>query len=197
MKKILITFVLFAASLSAAYSQFTKIGGGISYGTGFHYNKESGAFAVLYRSPFAGIFLNGIYEFNLPLHIAPSFTYFFPRTNSYAYAVGNITERTRVSSMMFDINGHYVINSLDRFEFYGLAGIDITFAHIKWIGSDSKESDNVFGLNLGAGTYIKLTNQFDLSCEAKYLISKYSQFMINVGVLVNIDWLSKHENTGL
>lgn len=197
MKKILITFVLFAAFLSAAYPQFTKIGGGISYGTGFHYNNITGIASELYRSPFAGIFVTGIYELNLPIHISPSFTYFIPRNNSYKSAVSNFTERTRVSSMMFDINGHYVFNSLDRFEFYGLAGLDITFAHIKMITLNSKESDNVFGLNLGAGTYIKLTDQFDFSCEAKYLISRYDQFMINVGVLINIDWLIKHENTGL
>jgi opacity protein-like surface antigen len=196
MKKILITFILVVASVSAAYPQFTKIGGGITYGTGFHFNNITGVGADSYRSPFAGIFLTGIYEFNLPIHIAPSFTYFLPRTNTLTFATG-AESKSRVSSMMFDINGHYVFNSLDRFEFYGLAGLDITFAHIKWIGSDSKESDNVFGLNLGAGTYIKLTDQFDLSCEAKYLLSKYSQFMINVGVLINIDWLLKHENTGL
>ena len=30
--------------------------------------------------------------------------------------------KTTVNTMMFDINGHYVFNSLDQFEFYGLAG---------------------------------------------------------------------------
>lgn len=197
MKRILVSLILVAVSIPAVYPQFTKIGGGITYGTGFHYNNMTGIASNLYRSPFAGIFLTGIYELNLPIHISPSFTYFLPRNNSYTPATANIPERTRVSSMMFDINGHYVFNSLERFEFYGLLGLDITFAHIKWIGSASKESDNVFGLNLGAGTYIKLTDQFDLSCEAKYLISRYHQFMINMGVLINIDWLIKHENTGI
>jgi opacity protein-like surface antigen len=194
MKKIIITFILVVASFSAAYSQFTKIGGGITYGTGYRYNNTPG---IQYRSPFAGIFVTGIYELNLPVHISPSFTYFLPRNNSYTPATANIPEKTRVSSMMFDINGHYVFNSLDRFEFYALAGLDITFAHMKWLVDNSKYSDNAFGLNLGAGTYIKLTDQFDLTCEAKYLISRYHQFMINAGVLINLDWLIKHENTGL
>ena len=44
---------------------------------------------------------------------------------------------------------------------------------------------------------MKLTDQFDLYLEAKYIISKYGQFMLNAGILINIDWLKKHENTGI
>lgn len=97
--------------------------------------------------------------------------------------------------MMFDINGHYVFNTLSRFEFYALSGLDITFTHLKFLEGNSKESDNALGLNLGAGTCMKLADQFDLSLEIKYLLSKYQQFMVNAGVLINIDWLKKHEAT--
>lgn len=195
MKKMLLLMLVAVMAFPALNAQFTKIGAGLTYGTGFHYDNTTGITSNLYRSPFAGIFVTGIYELNLPIHIAPSFTYFLPRNNSYSTAVGNITERTRVSSMMFDINGHYVINSLDRFEFYALAGLDITFARIKWLVDNSKYSDNALGLNLGAGTYMKLSDQFDLYIEAKYIVSKYDQFMINAGILINIDWLKKHEDT--
>jgi opacity protein-like surface antigen len=175
--------------------QFTKIGGGLTYGTGFHFNNETGVLADLHRSPFAGIFVTGIYELTLPVHIAPSFTYFIPRTNKSAIATN--AQNTRVSAMMFDLNGHYVFNSLDRFEFYGLAGLNITFAKIKWIGITSTGTDNAVGLNLGAGTYMKMTEQLDLLVEAKYIVSKYDQFMLNVGVLLNLQWLSKNENPGI
>jgi opacity protein-like surface antigen len=149
----------------------------------------------MHRGPFAGIFLTGIYELNLPFHLAPSFTYFLPRTNKPSQIYYG--EGTRVSEMMFDLNAHYVFNSLDRFELYGLAGIDITFARIKWIGTSSSGSDNALGLNIGAGTYMKMTEQFDLYGEVKYIISKYDQLMVNVGILVNIDWLKKNENPGI
>jgi outer membrane immunogenic protein len=196
MKKLVLTFLFVITSLSASNAQFTKVGGGLTYGTGFHYNNETtGSFADLHRSPFAGIFLTGIYELNLPIHISPSFTYFLPRTNENS--LQTFSEKTRVSSMMFDFNGHYVFNSLDKFEFYGLAGLNITFAKIKWIGTTSKDSDNAFGLNLGAGTYMKMTEQFDLYGEIKYILGKYDQLMVNVGILVNVDWLKKHENSGL
>jgi len=102
---------------------------------------------------------------------------------------------------MLDLNGHYVFNSLDRIEFYGLAGIDILLSFKRDVSSITgapdevfKEKDNGFGLNLGAGSYIMLTDQIDLSVEAKYLLSKYSQFMVSAGVLINLQWLSRHEN---
>jgi opacity protein-like surface antigen len=197
MKKFLLLMLVAVMAFPELNAQFTEVGGGLTYGTGFHFNKTTGIGSDLYRSPNAGIYLTCIYKANLKIQIIPSFTYFLPRTNSYTYAASNLTDKTRVSSMMFDINGHYIFNTLDRFEFYGLAGLDIELAHIKWVGTVSKESDNVFGLNLGAGTYFKLTDQFDIFAEAKYIVSKYHQFMVNAGVLINIDWLKKHENTGI
>jgi len=198
MKKISIFFILVILAISVANGQFTKFGGGLTYGTGFHFNNVTTPQyeADLHRGPFAGIFLTGIYELNLPFHIAPSFTYFLPRTNKSTQATS--AESTRVSAMMFDLNGHYVFNSLDRFEFYGLAGLNMTFAKIKWLGTNqSSGSDNALGLNVGAGTYMKITEQFDIYGEAKYIFSKYDQFMLNVGLLLNIDWMKKHENSDM
>jgi opacity protein-like surface antigen len=106
---------------------------------------------------------------------------------------------------MIDLNGHYVFNSLDRFEFYGLAGMNILLAWKKdkftVTGSapfeeTTKESDTAIGLNLGAGTYIKMAEQIDLNVEIKYLVSRYNQLMINAGVLINFQWLAKNERTG-
>jgi hypothetical protein len=42
---------------------------------------------------------------------------------------------------------------------------------------------------------MKLTEQFDIYAEAKYILGKYDQFMLNAGILINLDWLIKHENT--
>jgi opacity protein-like surface antigen len=197
MTKINTIILLAILTSSFANAQFTKIGGGLTYGTGFHFNNVTTPQdeADLHRGPFAGIFLTGIYELNRPIHIAPSLTYFLPRTNKPTQAFGG--EGTRVSEMMFDLNGHYVFNSLDRFEFYGLAGLNITFARIKWIGTPSGNSDNAIGLNLGVGTYMKMTEQLDLFVEGKYIVSKYDQFMLNIGVLINLDWLKKNENPGI
>lgn len=193
MKKVIVSLLFLLLTTSFLNAQFTKVGGGAGFTTGylFHemdydYNKSGHIFASL----------KGIYEITVPIHVSPSFTMFVP------HIYKQFEQKTTVNTMMFDINGHYVFNSLDKMEFYALAGLDIilAFKKEKWTGTTSstyKESDNAFGLNVGAGTYFKLTEQFDIYGEAKYVVSKYDQFMFNVGVLINIDWLIKHENTAL
>ena len=194
MKRFIVTFVFFTSLLFITNGQFTKVGGGLALSSGFNFHEQpwdankSGIIALSFK---------GIYEITVPLHIAPSFTIFYPHITKEEFS------KTSVSSMMFDINGHYVVNSLDQFEFYGLAGLDILFAKKKETFDDSeglpdyKERDNALGLNLGVGTYMKITEQFDIYGEAKYIFSKYNQFMVNAGLLINIDWLKKHENSGI
>ena len=190
MKKFTLFSLVLIFSISIVSAQFTKIGGGPGFTSGYYfhdakydYNKSGNIF----------VSAKGIYEISLPLHISPSVTFFIPHVYKF------MDEKTTVNTMMVDINGHYVFNSLDQFEFYGLAGLDVMLAwkKAKYTSNTFKESDNALGLNLGLGTYMKITEQFDLYAEAKYLLSKYSQFMLNAGILINIDWLSKNEETGL
>jgi len=191
MKKINIIFILAILTFSAANGQFTKLGGGLGYTTGFPFHQQTWD---ANKSGHYDVSVKGIYELNLPVHISPSFTFFMPHVTK------DISSKTSVTAMMFDLNGHYVFNSLDNFEFYGLAGIDILLAWKKETfngSSSSKESDNALGLNIGAGTCLKMTEQIDLYLEAKYILSKYDQFMLNVGVLLNLQWLSKNENPGI
>jgi opacity protein-like surface antigen len=190
MKKILISMFIALLAIPALNAQFTKIGGGTGFTTGylFHemdydYNKSGHFFGSL----------KGIYEITVPIHISPTITFFAP------HVFKQFDTKTTVNTMMLDINGHYVFNSLDRFEFYGLAGLDILLAwkKAKYQSFIEKESDNTLGLNLGVGSYMKITEQFDIYAEAKYILSKYNQFMLNAGILINLDWLSKHEETGM
>lgn len=192
MKKLIICLFVAVLTLPAVNAQFTKIGGGVGYGTGFWFHEMEYDYN---RSGHFPIFAEGIYEINVPLHISARISYFFPNvTKEFSY-------KWSVSSMMLDIDGHYVFNSLDKLEFYGLVGMNFlyTWKKEKMISATEEvftETDNAFGLNLGAGAYFKLTNQFDLFAEAKYILSmhRYGQFMANAGVLINIDWLKKHEN---
>lgn len=189
MKKITLILAVLVLTVPVGFSQFTKVGGGLGFTSGYFFHE------MKYDYNKSGHFLanlKGIYEISVPLHISPSVSFFVPHVYKY------MDEKTTVNTFMADINGHYVFNSLDQFEFYGLAGLDIMLAwkKDKYPLITYHESDNALGLNLGVGTYMKLTEQFDLSIEAKYLLSKYSQFMLNAGILVNIDWLAKHEDTG-
>jgi len=190
MKKSLFVLLLITGMISTVNGQFTKIGGGLAFGSGYYFNNIDYAD---YRSPHIAASIKGIYEITVPIHVSPAYTIFIPHISS------SNDFKIIISEMMFDINGHYVFNSLDRFEFYGLLGLNILLTWEKSkspTGGDTfKENDNALGINLGAGTYFKITDQFDIFCEAKYILSKYDQFMLNAGVLINLDWLIKHEKT--
>jgi hypothetical protein len=193
MKKLIIILLVIVSFLANTNAQFTKIGGGLALSSGFYFHEITTQDAN--RSGKIALSLKGIYEISLPLHISPSITYFYPHITK------NQADKTTVSSMMFDINGHYVFNSLKQFEFYGLAGLDVLLAKKKDVYEFSgtfKESDNALGLNLGVGTYMKITETFDIYGEAKYLYNgKYNQFMFNAGILLNIDWMKKHETSDM
>jgi opacity protein-like surface antigen len=190
MKHLIICLVITVFAAQVITAQFTKIGGGMAFSSGFKFHNmddeanQSGHFTALVKS---------IYEISQSLQISPSCTIFYPNITEDAYT------KTVVSSMMFDINGHYVFSLSDRFEFYGLAGLDILFAwkKDKYESSDTfKESDNALGLNAGAGTCLKITEQAALFAEAKYIISKYGQLMLNAGILIDIGSLKGSEKQG-
>jgi opacity protein-like surface antigen len=190
MKKLNISFFLMISVLITANAQFTKIGGGLALSNGFRFHQQSWSGN---KSGIIALSVKGIYEISAPFHISPSFSVFYPHITK-----DQVSEQT-LSSMMFDINGHYVINSTDRLKIYGLAGFDILFANNK-ISSEgypaSKETDNALGLNVGLGTYLKITDKLDIYAEAKYLFNnKYNQLMVNAGVLINVGRVKKEENT--
>jgi hypothetical protein len=195
MKRTLLILLAAAMTLGSVSAQFTEVGGGLDFSSGYRFHKinfdgnKSGNLAMS---------LKGIYKINVNMLIAPSFTFFVPHVYKEP---GNFMKQT-ITTMMFDINHHYVFNPLDKFEFYGLVGLDVILAwnKTKYSGTGAatyRENDNGLGLNLGVGSRMKLTDQFGLYGEAKYIIGHYSQFMLNAGILINIDWLIKHENTGI
>ena len=195
MRKLCILLFISIMTYSVTNGQFTKIGGGLGYSSAYQFHDMPWS---ANRSGHLNIFLNGIYKSNLPILISPSFTYLLPHITTEEQ-VGEETTTT-VSTMMFDINGHYVFKPLDKFEFYGLAGLDILLAWKKEVYSSitatNKESDNALGLNLGVGSCMKITEQINLYAEAKYIVSKYDQFMLNAGILFNIDWMKKQDTPG-
>ncbi|MFN8242133.1 MAG: outer membrane beta-barrel protein [Bacteroidales bacterium] len=195
---IIIIMLAFAVSVNA---QFTKFGGGLGYSTGYHFHDQQYSYTKSFP---LNIFAKGIYELNLPFHISPSFTFFIPTFEKSTNF--DITNKSTLTTMMFDLNAHYVFNSLDQFEFFALAGLDVMYGRLKYVTKysgtapttyKSVENDNAFGLNLGVGSYMKMTEQIDLFLEAKYVLSKYGQFMLNAGVLINLQWLAKNENPGI
>ncbi len=198
MKKVLFFILALSLAITTAYGQFTKIGGGLAYNTGFHFNNER---FPDHKTGNPILFLKGIYEISLPIHLSPAVNVYMPNITKFE-DVG-YSDKLVIMAYSADIDGHYVFNSLDRFEFYGLAGLNFLLltrkSSYEITGQPAvtdKQSDNALGLNLGAGTYIKLRDTFDLFAELKYILSSEGQFVASAGILLNVDWMKKHEDSG-
>jgi Outer membrane protein beta-barrel domain len=189
MKKFISTLVMLVSVLSVSNGQFTAIGGGLDMSSGFRFHEQ---ILAVNKSNFIGISFKGFYKVSEPFYISPSFTLFYPHITS------DSASKQTISSMMFDIDGHYVINAPNSFEFYGLAGFNIMFAGFKYSSAGVptyKESDNAMGLNIGIGTFIKITEKFSIYGEAKYIFNnRYNQIILNAGALLNIEEKKKPRN---
>lgn len=193
MKQTVALIIISLVAFSSVSAQFTKAGGGLSYSTGAYFHNED--FDNSHKTGNPAIAFKGIYELSLPIHVSPSLNIFLPRVTEV------FESKQIISAILLDINAHYVFNSLDRFEFYGLAGLNVTYIRSKWKyeftpgdPQTDASSETVPGLNLGVGTYMKMTEQLDIFGEFKYILSSRDQFMLTAGVLLNLDWLKKNEN---
>ena len=185
MKKFVIGSLFMILIISCVNAQFTKAGGGVVLSNGFPFHNMSND---ANKSGIIAVSLKSIYKIVSPVHISPSLTFFIPNITQ------TLTTRTTVSSFTIDINCHYVFSTIEKFDFYVLAGPDMLFALKKEVTGPIKfkESDNVIGLNLGTGTSVNLTDKLDIFGEVKYIFSKYDQFMVNAGVLLKIDRMKKN-----
>jgi hypothetical protein len=195
MKKIILsTFLLIIIGLSS-YGQFTKIGAGFFYDHKYYFNDEVYGDHKLGNPAF---FFTGIYELNLQIHIAPRIAMFFP--NKTTTGDQGFTDETVITGYSFDADGHYVFNALDKFEFYGIGGINILYVHRKNeftsvdFNETIKDGTTSMGLNLGVGSYWKVKEQFDIYGEVKCIVASQVQVVGTIGVLLNIDWLAKNED---
>lgn len=191
MKVLISTLIIATVAVSAVNAQFTKYGGGTVLSTGFKFHNMD--YDANQSSHFA-VFVKGIYEISQPLHISPSFSFFYPEITE----TGN--DKTIVTAMMFDINGHYTITSSGIFQLYGLAGLNILIAWKTDKYQDAEnfgESDNAPGINAGAGAGITITENIELFAEIKYIIGKYDQLTVNAGILVSPAWLKKKDGKAM
>jgi len=206
MKKLLLFILISVIIFPEVNGQPERAGGGLAFSSGYHFKNVN---YDLNKSGNPALTFKHVHKITMPLEFSPSFVFFYPHVRDIIY------EKTSIWTMLFDFDVHYIFNSLEKFEFYGVAGPNllVTWKRDRYAGAvpnpapggqtsgaelvTHREKDGALGLNLGAGSYIKLTDQFDFYLEAKYMISKYGQFMVNAGILINIDWLKKHEDTGI
>lgn len=118
------------------------------------------------------------------LSISPSLIYYFPKTEG------------PIKVNWFEVNGnanYYFVND-GEFHVYGLAGLNYSSVKAKYDGAGYEElpgsysaSDGRFGLNLGAGANMYISNSGIMPfAELKYVIIDDGQLVIAAGVKFNI-----------
>jgi len=161
----LITLLVGALFINTSNAQPINIGGGLVIGTSY---------------PHFGLKVNGTYgmDFLLKnLSASASFSYFIPSTNRiYTY-----------NRWSFDIDGHYKFYTMNKFDFYALAGINIANYSYKWeddLGDKQSFGPGVKpGINAGAGALFGFTDNLKAFGEFKYIMGNYDQAEITLGVL--------------
>ena len=186
MKKLTLIFICFCSfifliSSKKSFAQSTRLGGGMSFGTGFEYHH------VHTGNP--GIRIIGIHNFNESFHISASFTFFLPEKEDFY-------DGTRSSTLwMVDMEGQYFLYSRDRFLFYALGGLSTTGLVSNYKGASPDlypdYSEQAIGLNFGAGANLQFSETVIFFGEIKYVAGKYNQLIVSVGVLMDIDWFGK------
>jgi hypothetical protein len=193
MKRFCFLFLVLSMCICQVEGQLKKAGGSFGFTTGFPFHQVS---LDANKSGHIVVSGKGIYELNLPFEISPSITFLSPHITK-----GTDT-KTSVSALMLDFNGHYIFSSQDILSIYGIAGIDILMAWKKEVRTLStsttvfRENDNSLGLNIGAGTIVKVTEKIDFFVESKYILSRNGQLIINAGILLNINTPDNKVKTG-
>ncbi len=174
---IFFSFILITKISGQSFAQSTRLGGGISFGTGCEYHH------VHTGNP--GIRISGVHNVNESFHISVALTFFLPEKEDFY-------DGTRSSTLwMVDVEGKYFLYSRDKFMFYALGGLSTTGLISNYKGESPDlypdYSDQAIGLNLGAGANLSFTEKTIFFGEIKYVAGKYHQLITSVGVIMNID----------
>ena len=148
-------------------AQEIKLGGGLIIGTDL---------------PPLGLQFKGTYGMDMMLENlsgSVEFAIFFPTTqNNFKH-----------SRWAIDVDGNYTFWSAAGFDFYGIAGLNITHYAKSYTGNLINIGDVVGtkpGLNVGAGVNYKFSSNLSAFSEVKYVLSNFDQAAFNFGVLFEL-----------
>lgn len=173
MKKLFL--VAFMAILSStAFAQSGKWAAGINIGYGSDIEKPSIGVKVLY-------------DLNSQLTLAPSFNYYFNRTEKYNE--GGVTAEGTAKFWDINCDLHWNVYSTDNFKFYPFAGL--TYLHGKveesastsGYGVELEASEGKVGANIGIGGQLNIASNWAVGLEVKYQIIDGSQVVPALSIL--------------
>ncbi|MCP4310349.1 MAG: hypothetical protein GY790_03720 [Bacteroidetes bacterium] len=175
----LIVSLLVITGISSNLSaQIYRMGAGLCFASGFQYNStEMGNPGLKVKTWIA-------LDPKSTIHIVPTITAF----NRNILDAGNFS----LTNYMFmgDLDGQYMVLKEGTLKIVVFAGGNLTYLNSVVAQTDPKypipdyapDNENVFavGGNLGAGLELRMGSRWDMNISTKYILSKYSQFIISV-----------------
>ncbi len=167
--------ILFSPSLNA---QVQRVGAGLSFATGYEFNGvEVGNPGLKLKT---WITLDKKNNF----HIVPTITGF----NRNVFQTGYYTVNNYLYLGDLDVQG--VVYSERTLKIVAFAGANVSYMNSVVTQNDPKyplpeyaptnTSDLAIGGNIGAALELRMAAQWDMNVSAKYIVSRYSQFIISV-----------------
>ena len=167
LKLFVFTIVLSSLFVINSNAQPINIGGGLIIGTDL---------------PPLGLQFKGTYGMDMVLEdlsASLEFAIFFPSSkNNYDHSRWSI-----------DVDGNYIFWNASGFNFYAIAGLNITHYAKKYTGALVNIPDDTGtkpGLNAGAGVNYKFSSNLSAFSEVKYVLSNFDQAAFNFGVLFEL-----------
>lgn len=164
--KMILVVALFVCSCAWAQDE-KKIGGFLAYGTEI----ESLGIGINAEFPIASV---------SQLSIAPSFIFYFPKSDSFV----------KTTLWELNANANYYFSKTEKTGFYGIGGLNYTSVKVKTDLSslgfgEISGSDSSIGLNLGAGANFIVGKSFVPFAELKYTIGDFDQLVLSGGLKFN------------
>lgn len=164
-----------------ASAQIYRVGAGLCFASGYEFNTiEAGNPGLKLKTWIA-------LDRKSTIHIVPTITAF--NRNSQDAGFFSVTNYM----FMGDLDGQYMVFQEKTMKIVVFGGMNVTYLSSVVAETDPKYPLDVYapnapgdltdygiGGNLGAGLELRMGSHWDMNVSAKYILSKYSQFIISV-----------------
>lgn len=172
MKKIF--FLLLAFSFITLNAQLDRVSGGLGFSSGVDYNKATTGNPAIFGKAYIKLMKR--------LHVIPALSVYNKGQDGSQF-----TDDIRRNYMFqADLDAQYGLFKEDQLTLVGFTGINMTSVISRIVG-DNTTLENMSavkpGLNLGVAVEMQVNPSYDACVSAKYVVSEFSQFVINIGVV--------------
>ena len=173
-----VLLTVLAGTVTESAAQILRVGAGLDFSTGADFNSNQSGNPGFKAKTWISL------DKRSSFHIVPSVSAYNRNTlGEGALAIKNYM-------IQGDLNGQYDVYADNTLKTIVFAGGNFTYmmstVHIdpKYVdyypNAPENQTDYAFGGNIGAGLELRMGPRWDMNVSAKYLFSKYSQFILSV-----------------